>query len=129
MHDATRPINGLAHFSINADDVERARTFYERVFAWRFATYGPPNFYFVSAGTPENPGVGGALQGRRDLIDGKPMVGFECTIAVADLAATVANVRAAGGTIIMEPVTLPGVGELAFFTDTEGNAVGIMQYV
>ena len=33
------------HFAINADDVPRARAFYERVFGWEFTPWGPPDFY------------------------------------------------------------------------------------
>ena len=32
----------LRHFSINADDLGRARTFYAAVFGWRFEAWGPP---------------------------------------------------------------------------------------
>jgi hypothetical protein len=35
----------LRHVAINADDVQRARRFYEAVFGWRFEPWGPPNFY------------------------------------------------------------------------------------
>ena len=37
----------VAHFAINADDVDRARRFYEKVFGWKFQAYGPPGFYMV----------------------------------------------------------------------------------
>jgi predicted enzyme related to lactoylglutathione lyase len=37
----------LCHFAINADDVQRARRFYESVFDWTFEPWGPPNFYQV----------------------------------------------------------------------------------
>ena len=33
--------NHIAHFEIFASDVERARKFYEKVFAWRFEVGGP----------------------------------------------------------------------------------------
>lgn len=36
--------NHIDHFEIFANDVERARRFYERVFAWRFEIGGPPDF-------------------------------------------------------------------------------------
>ena len=39
--------NHLAHFAIPADDVERARRFYEGVFGWRIEAWGPPDFYVV----------------------------------------------------------------------------------
>ena len=38
------PTHNIAHFDVAADDVERARRFYERVFGWRFEAWGPPDF-------------------------------------------------------------------------------------
>jgi predicted enzyme related to lactoylglutathione lyase len=34
--------NNIAHFAIDADNVPRARRFYEAVFGWRFTPWGPP---------------------------------------------------------------------------------------
>jgi predicted enzyme related to lactoylglutathione lyase len=56
------------------------------------------------------------------------MSGFECTIAVLDVDETVRKIVSAGGLIVMEKTTLPGVGHLIFFQDTEGNLAGAMQY-
>ena len=58
------------HFAINADDVGRAKSFYENVFGWRFDPWGPPDFYQV-----KNAGGGllGALQGRREIVPGRNM--------------------------------------------------------
>lgn len=113
------------HFAINADNVSRAKQFYERVFGWTFDPWGPPDFYQVkTAGS----GLLGALQGRRDLVAGIRIVGFEASFGVEDLAATLAAVVASGGKVIMQPYRIDGVGELAYFEDTEGNLVGAMQY-
>ncbi len=86
---------------------------------------GPPDFYQV-----KNAGEGlmGALQGRRELVPGVRMTGFEVTLGVEDIRATMAAVEASGGKIIMQPYKIDGVGELIFFEDTEGNLVGAMQY-
>ena len=35
----------LRHFAINADDVPRAKRFYEEAFGWTFTPWGPPGFY------------------------------------------------------------------------------------
>lgn len=120
--------SNLRHFSINADQVDRAQQFYERVFGWRFEAWGPPGFYLVQTGTPEDPGIQGSLQTRRELIPGSRTVGFECTISVDDVDKVAAAVRAAGGRIIMEKAVIAGVGELIFFEDTEGNVAGAMRY-
>ena len=49
--------NNLASFAIRVDDVDRARAFYEAVFAWRFEPWGPPGFYLIHTGDEVNPGI------------------------------------------------------------------------
>jgi predicted enzyme related to lactoylglutathione lyase len=114
----------LRHFAINADDVPRARAFYESVFGWKFTPFGPPDFYQTrSAGQ----GRVGALQARRAL-GGVTMPGMELSFEVEDIEATVAAIEGAGGVILMSPFQIPGVGRLIFFRDSEGNIAGAMQY-
>jgi len=43
-------------------------------------------------------------------------------------AAVAAAVVANGGTILIPRTLIPTVGHLIFFRDSEGNAVGAMQY-
>lgn len=113
------------HFAINADDVPRAKRFYEGVFGWRFSPWGPPNYYQVTnAGT----GLLGALQERRDLVQDGRMTSFETSFGVDDLKATITAIEAGGGRIVMQPYRIEGVGELIYFEDPEGNLVGAMQY-
>lgn len=126
-HDAPFPMT-VAHFAINADDLERARAFYAHAFGWRFEAWGPPGFYMIDAGLGSDRRPLGSLQGRRELVPGLRMNGFECTIAVPDVAAAETRVRAAGGTILMPRTVIPTVGELFFFRDPEGNVAGVMQY-
>jgi predicted enzyme related to lactoylglutathione lyase len=121
-------LNNVEHFSINADDVPRARKFYEGVFHWQFTPWGPPNFYLIKTGTDAEPGIHGALQGRREIVKGKPTFGFECTIGVASVDETAAAVEANGGKIVMPKFHIPTVGTLIFFEDTEGNVAGAMQF-
>lgn len=114
--------NKLAHFAIEATDVERARVFYQTAFGWDFKPWGPLGFYLI-----EGAGVHGALQSRKSPPpDGRK--GFECTFAVDDLDQTIKAIEQAGGNISSDSVTIPTVGELVGFTDTEGNDALIMQY-
>lgn len=112
----------LRHFAINCDDVDRAKRFYEGVFQWKFASWGPPGFFVTN-----DAGVMGAIQKRREIVPGVPQ-GFECTFGVADIDATAEAIEAMGGTIVMPKVTIPTVGTLLFFRDPEGNIAGAMQY-
>jgi len=34
--------NNVKHFAIHADDIQRARTFYEKTFGWQFKPWWPP---------------------------------------------------------------------------------------
>jgi len=114
----------LRHFAINADDVPRAKAFYEQVFGWTFTPWGPPDFYQTRA---SGEGHIGALQGRRG-IGGQRMPGMEITFGVEDIEATIAAIEAHGGKILMPPFHIETVGHLVFFQDTEGNIAGAMQY-
>ena len=120
--------NNVKHFSVNADDVGRARKFYENAFGWQFTPWGPPDFFLIRTGTDQDPGLHGALQKRREIVSGKRMFGFECTIGVSSIDETIAAVEASGGKIIMPKFHIPTVGTLIFFEDPEGNTVGAMQY-
>ena len=111
-----------------ATDPEALAIFYEKAFGWQFTAWGPPGFFLIKTGTDDEPGVQGALQGRREVVPGKPMFGFECTLGVAAIDETIAAVEANGGKIVMPKFHIPTVGTLIFFEDTEGNVVGAMQY-
>lgn len=112
--------NKLAHFAIEADDVERARRFYEAVFDWRFKAWGPPDFYII-----EGAGIQGALQKRREPVPAGRK-GIECSFAVDDLSDTAERISTAGGSLTGEAYAIPTVGELRPFKDSEGNEAIIM---
>ena len=120
--------HNVRHFAIHADDVERARTFYTAVFGWEFEAYGPPGFYRIKTGTPDDPGIFGALQQRQEPLTGTGERGFECTVSVDDLEEIRSRVVEAGGTITFPGHEIPGVGTLFQFEDTEGNRLCAMRY-
>lgn len=118
----------VAHFSINAENLARARGFYEKVFAWKFEPWGPPNFYMINTGDTQAKPVIGSLQGRRELVPGQRINTYECTISVASIDETIGAIQANGGRIVMAKSTIVGVGALVFFEDPEGNVAGAMEY-
>jgi predicted enzyme related to lactoylglutathione lyase len=120
--------NNIERFAINADDVPRARRFYEQAFGWRFEPWGPPNFYLIETGDERKPGVGGLLQERRELVKGVRMVGFECTIGVEDIDRTIRSITAHGGALATPKFFIPTVGTCVYINDPDGNVVGVMQY-
>src|SRR4051794_10719983 len=113
----------IAHVAINADDLAATRGFYETLFGWEFSEYMPGFLRSTSAGD-----VIAAIQQRRDLLDGVRTNAPEVTVEVDDVDAAVAGATASGGAVVMEKATIPGVGDLAFFTDPSGNLVGVIRY-
>jgi uncharacterized protein len=120
--------NHVSHFAINADDLPRARRFYENVFGWRFEPWGPPGFYLIHTGTPDDRGILGAMQKRRELVPGQRTIGYECTVGVDSADAAAKAAEANGGKVIMAKSIIPTVGELVWLQDPDGNIVGAMKY-
>ena len=121
--------NNIAHFDIAADDVERARRFYQKVFGWRFEAWGPPDFYMIYTGPAGDGGIHGSLSKRQQPVTGGGRVGFECSVSVDDLAPIKAAIIANGSKILLDDHEIVGVGTLIHFEDTEGNTACAMHYL
>ena len=113
----------VVHFEIPADDPARAVKFYEAAFGWKIQKWdGPEDYWLAMTGEEGQPGINGAITGR-----GEPTTVVVNTMDVASVDDAIARVIANGGTVLMPKMPVPGVGYLAYFRDTEGNAFGMMQ--
>ena len=120
--------NKLTHFAIHIDDIERAKSFYEGVFDWGFASsYGPSDFVQIKADKSENGELIGALQSRQYSPVTEKIIGLECTITVENRDEIIKKVQAKGGKILMPKMAIPYVGWITKFLDTEGNLVCAME--
>ncbi|MFL6151370.1 MAG: VOC family protein [Ornithinibacter sp.] len=124
----SRPI----HFEIQADDLERAKTFYADVFGWTYddwsAVTGSP-YWGVHTGDPAGPGIDGGLMSRPAPAGdaGSGTNAAILTMGVEDYDATAAVIESAGGRVALPKVALPGMAWQGYFLDTEGNTFGIHQ--
>lgn len=125
-------MNPVVHFEIPYEDKLRAVRFYEQAFAWRTQALGAEMGNYVLATTtetneigPTRPGAinGGLFQKRPDGPAQHPSV----VIAVDNIAESMQKVRQAGGTVLGEPMEIPGVGTYLSIIDTEGNRVSMLQ--
>jgi predicted enzyme related to lactoylglutathione lyase len=119
--------NKLSHFAIHTDDMERAKQFYEGVFDWGFASYGPGDFLQIKTDNTEAAELIGALQSRKYSPVKEKIIGLECTIKVESVDEIVSRVERNGGNILMPKTAIPYVGWITKFLDTEGNLVCAMQ--
>ena len=81
------------------------------------------DYWLVQTGEKESEGINGGLMTHDPQFPMAPMN----VIDIGDIDEAIEKIKAAGGTITMEKHQIPGVGWLAYFTDTEGILSGIMQ--
>ncbi len=124
--------NPVVHFEMPYEDEARLTRFYQQAFGWGMQSTGPQMGDYITAQTAptdENrmvtsPGtINGGFYPRSPDGPQHPSV----VIAVGDIGAAMHNVTDAGGTVLGEPVEIPGIGRYASFTDTEGNRVSLLQ--
>ena len=112
----------IAHFEINADDIERVKKFYEKTFDWEIEKWEGGEYWTIKAGEDDEGGINGGLQKREDPED---QVLNYITVKSAEDAKV--RIEEYGGTIVSPKITVPGVGHFYMFKDTEGNKLGITQ--
>jgi predicted enzyme related to lactoylglutathione lyase len=118
----------VIHFEIHAENPDRAVAFYTGLFGWEFTKWGGPmEYWLIKTGPDGTPGINGGLMRRHGAIDGTAVIAYVCTIDVASVDACLGKIQAAGGTIALPKMPIPGIGWLAYGKDTEGNIFGIME--
>lgn len=117
----------VVHFEIHAENPERALAFYRALFDWRFEQWGGQDYWLVTTGPDDQPGINGGLLPRRGPIDGQAVIAYVCTVDVPSVDASVERALALGGQLALAKMPIPGVGWLAYVKDTEGNLFGMMQ--
>ncbi len=116
----------VVHFEIHADEPQRAADFYQKLFGWASEKFGDMDYRIVTTGTPNEPGIDGAILPRAGG-SGDKMIGFVCTIDVPDIDTFIARAEGMGAEQAQPKNEVPGVGWTAYFKDTEGNVFGMFQ--
>jgi predicted enzyme related to lactoylglutathione lyase len=124
------PVSGrVIHFEIPADDLDRAQAFYREMFGWRVNAIPGLNYALVGTtpadeqGMPTDPGAinGGMLQ-RQDPVRAPVVV-----VEVDDIDAALPAIEKLGGAVARAKFAVGDMGFAAYFTDPEGNVVGLWQ--
>jgi len=120
----------VVHFEIHAADPDRAVKFYTSLFGWEMTKWdGPADYWLIKTGPDGEPGINGGLPRRHGPPPGEMQAvnAFACTVDVPNVDEFVGKATAAGGTVALPKMAVPGVGWLAYVKDTEGNILGMMQ--
>ena len=119
----------VCHFEIHASDPLKAIAFYERLFGWQFSRFGEVEYWLITTGSADQPGINGGLLRRCGPapVEGQAVTSYVCTVEVPALDDKVTELQAAGGTIALPKMPIPGVGWLAYGKDDQGNVFGMIQ--
>lgn len=112
----------VIHFEIPADDPKRAVSFYEKVFDWKIEEWEGGDYWLVTTGPDEEPGINGAIMPKKP---GNDVV--RNGISVSDIDAYMKKVEMEGGKILTEKIPIQGIGDWVLFQDTEGNTSSLLQ--
>ena len=115
----------IIHFEVPADNPERAQKFYAQALGWEFTKFGGPmDYWLVKTGPNGAPGIDGGMMKREQSGQGPMLVA-----GVASIDKGIEQVKKAGGNQVVDKMAIPGVGWCAYFIDTEGNRVSMLQPV
>lgn len=115
----------IIHFDISANDIQRAKNFYEQLFGWKITKIpgGPVEYYLIETRTSTGEkGIGGGIAQREK--EYQKITNF---IQIDSIDESIAKVKELGGQILEPKTVIPNIGFIATCKDTEGNIFGIME--
>ncbi len=118
-------------FEIPADDTDRAKAFYEKVFGWQINKVPMPGMDYSMVTTVETdekqmPKTPGAINGglmARDSTGPYPVL----VVDVENLDESLKKIESSGGKVIMPKMQVMDMGLYARVKDCEGNVIGVWQ--
>jgi predicted enzyme related to lactoylglutathione lyase len=115
-------VGKVVNFHLPADDVERAATFYDEVFGWKFTPFaGSPVPYLVLDGGAEGAGIPAAITARQSIVKAPTP-----TIEVDEIDQAMLAIAMKGGQQ-GQVQDIPGLGRFGYAIDSEGNVIALLQ--
>lgn len=111
--------NPVVHWEMGASDMEGLGDFYRELFGWTIAPAGPQ--YLLVA--PSEPGIGGGIM---QVSEGMPSY-LTFYVEVPELETALLRAIELGGSELVPPTEIPGVGRFALFLDPDGHTVGLLE--
>ena len=119
----------VVHFEIPFDDGDRARSFYKEVFDWQVMEMPDMGYTLVMTGPSGDAGpteagyINGGMLSREQGATHGPVV----VLDVPDIDDSLARIGRLGGSTVVGKTPVGDMGYAAYFTDTEGNVVGLWE--
>jgi predicted enzyme related to lactoylglutathione lyase len=108
---------------LSSPDTDASAAFYRDVIGWSTTEPGPPEtggYRMFQQGDQNVGGLMGHMQ------DGQATA-WSTYVSVADADEVAEKVKAAGGSVMLEPMDVMDIGRMAFFADPSGAVFGVWQ--
>ena len=111
--------NKIVHFEIPAEDPEKVKAFYEKIFDWKIEKMpgDAMEYWLIKA-----EGVGGGIMPKT-----MPEMTHINYIGVDSVDEHSKTIEESGGKVVMPKAPVPGMGWFAVALDPEGNPFGIWE--
>jgi predicted enzyme related to lactoylglutathione lyase len=117
-------INKLKYFILPVEDIDRAKSFYLRTFGWDIdEDENIDGYHTIEVGDGED--YEGYFVKSKDI----SKLNKQLIIGVKSVDAKISLIEKNGGEIVEEPKKLNKKGNVAYFKDTEGNILGLMDSI
>jgi predicted enzyme related to lactoylglutathione lyase len=121
----------VVHFEVPFDDGDRARSFYKDAFGWQLMEMPEMGYTIVMTGPsgdsgPTEPGfINGGMLSREQAAASGPVP----VVDVESIEDSLAKIGDLGGSIVVGKTPVGDMGFAAYFTDPEGNVMGLWETV
>ncbi|NEK58993.1 VOC family protein [Geodermatophilus sabuli] len=119
----------VVHFEVPFDDGDRARGFYEEAFGWRTMEMPEMGYTIVMTGPGDDSGpseagfINGGMLSRAQAATSGPVL----VVDVDSIETALEKIGGLGGSTVVGRTPVGDMGFAAYFTDPEGNVVGLWE--
>lgn len=125
-------MNPVVHFELPYKEAKRISQFYTACFGWKTTNMGESSSNYILAQTAVQDAKPGFPAGSIDggffpVSPGGPGAYPSIVIGIENIDTAIEKINQHGGTVLGEPINIPGFGSYVSFLDTEGNKNSIIQ--
>ena len=119
----------VVHFEVPFEDGDRARGFYKEAFGWQVMEMPEMGYTIVMTGPSGDSGptesgfINGGMLSRQQAAAPGPVI----VVDVDSIEATLERIDGLGGTTVVGKTPVGDMGFAAYFTDPEGNVIGLWE--
>jgi predicted enzyme related to lactoylglutathione lyase len=112
--------NPFVHVELNSTDVNKAKTFYGKLFDWKLEDAPMPGGTYTMIGVGE--GTGGGMM--KQMIPGAPS-SWLAYVGVDDIETATKKAKSLGANVLKDVTEVPGFGWLSIIVDPTGAMLGL----